>query len=102
MSETTESKQYCCNFCKCVKDNKHRFKNKVLINRIHKCKFVDILLEAQYIEMYERIGLKQNQTYNRYMEKHKGDIEFKNKRKHSKREAYHKSKNKHKLGNATV
>ena len=83
MSESTESKMYCCNFCKCVEDNKHISKNKVLIQRIHKCKFVYILMEAQYIEMYERIGLKQNQTYNRYMEKHKGDIEFKNKRNQS-------------------
>ena len=66
MSENTESKKYCCNFC--VEDNKPIFKNKVLINSIHKCKFVDSLMQAQYIEMYERIQLNQNQTYNRYME----------------------------------
>ena len=30
-------------FCKCVEDNKHRFTNKVWMNRIHKCKIVDIL-----------------------------------------------------------
>jgi len=102
MSESTESKKYCCNFCKCVEDNKHIFKNKVLINRIHKCKLVDILLEAQYIEVYERIKLKQNHTYNKYMEKHKDDIGFKNKRNQSKRESYHKSENKHKLDNEAV
>ena len=33
------------------------------------------------------------------MEKHKDDIEFENKRNQWKREAYHKSKNKHKLDN---
>ena len=58
MSETTESKKYCCNFCKCVEDNKHIFTNKVLMNRIHKCKIVDILTEAQYIVMYERMKKK--------------------------------------------
>ena len=67
MSESTESKMYCCNFCKCVEDNKHIFKNNALINRIHKCKFVDILMEAQYIEMSEIIKLRQTQTYNKYI-----------------------------------
>ena len=59
-------------------------------------------METQFIEMYERIKLKQNQTCNKYVEKHKGDIEFKHKRNQSKRESYHKSKNKHKLDNETV
>ena len=68
MSETTEDRKCGCNFCKCVEDNKHIFKSKVLMNRIHKCKIVDILTEAQYIEMYERMKFKQNETYNRYME----------------------------------
>ena len=54
MSESTESKKYRFNFCRCVEDNKHVFKNTVLINRIHKCKFVDILMEAEYVEMYEK------------------------------------------------
>ena len=53
MSETTEGSTYCCNFCKCVEDNKRIFKNKVLMNRIHKSRLVDILTETQYIEMYE-------------------------------------------------
>ena len=65
MSETTEDRKCNC-ICKCVEDNKHTFKNKVLMNRIHKCKIVDILTEAQYIEMYERMKLKHNETYNRY------------------------------------
>ena len=55
ISKTTEDNTYCCIFCKCVEDNKHIFKNKVLISRIHKCKIVDILTETQYIAMYERI-----------------------------------------------
>ena len=102
MSESTYSKMCCCNFCKCVEDNKHIFENKVLINRIHKCKFVDIFMQAQCVDMYERIKLKQNRIYNKYMEKHEDDIEFKNKRNQSKREAYHKSKSKYSLGNETV
>ena len=98
MSKSTEGKTYCCNFGKGVEDNKQIFKNKMLINRIHKCKFVDILMKAQYIGMYERIECKHNQT----METHKVDIEFKNRRNQSKREAYHKSKNKNKLDNEQV
>ena len=80
MSETTESKSN-CNFCKCVEDDKHIFKNKVLMKRIHKCKIVDILTGTQYIEIYERMRNKQNETYNKYMDKIKDDIDFKNKRK---------------------
>ena len=57
----------CCKFCKCVEDNKHIFKNKVLISRIHKCKIVDILTGAQYIEMYERMKNRMKK-YNKYME----------------------------------
>ena len=92
MSESAESKQCCCIFCKCVEDNKHILKNKVLINRIHKCKILDILTETQYIEMYERVKHTQIDTYNKYMERHKYDIDFKNKRNQSKRESYHKCK----------
>jgi len=54
-------------FCKCVEDNKHIFKNKVLMRRIHKCRIVDILTETQYIEMYERMRNKQIEAYNKYM-----------------------------------
>ena len=64
MSETTEDSTYCCIFCKCVKDNKHIFKNKVLMNRIHKCRIVDILTETQYIDMYERRRNKQIEIIN--------------------------------------
>ena len=81
MSETTEDRKCCCNFCKCVEDNKHIFKHKVLMNRIHKCRIVDSLTETQYIEMYERMRNKQIEAYNKYMEKIKDDIDFKNKRK---------------------
>ena len=63
-------------FCKCVEDNKHRFKNKVLTNRIRKCKIVDILTETQYIDMYERIKNKQIDAYYNYMEKQKNDIDL--------------------------
>ena len=52
--------------------------------------------------MYERIKLKQNQTYDKYMAKHKDEVEFKNTRNQSNRESYHKSKNKHTLNNETV
>ena len=55
MSETTEDRKCSCILCKCVEDNKHVFTNNVLTNGIHKCKIVDILTEAQYIEMYERM-----------------------------------------------
>ena len=55
MSETREERKCCCNVCECVEDNKHIFENKVLMNRIHKCKIVYISTEAQYIEMYDRM-----------------------------------------------
>ena len=93
MSKTTEGNKYCCIFCKCVEDIRHRFKNKVLINRIHKCKFVD---------MYGRSKIKQIEAYNKYMEKHRYDIDFKNKRNQSKRESYHKCKNNNKLHQEAV
>jgi len=51
MSKTTQDKTCCRTFCKCVDDNRHMFKNKVLIDRIHKCKIVDNLTETQYIEI---------------------------------------------------
>ena len=35
------------------------------MNRIHKCKIVDILTETQYTEMYERMRNKQIKAYNR-------------------------------------
>ena len=38
------------------------------MNRIHKCRIVDILSETQYIEMYERMRNKQIEAYNKYME----------------------------------
>ena len=56
-------------FCRCVKDNKHIFEKQVLINRIHKCRIVDILTETPYIEICERMKHEQIETYNRYMEK---------------------------------
>ena len=40
------------------------------MNKIRKCKIVDILTETQYMEMYGRIE-NQNETYNKYMEKSK-------------------------------
>ena len=78
MSETTQDRKCCCNLCKCVKDNKHIFSNKVLMNSMHKCSSVDTLTETHCIEMYARIRNEQIDTYNRYMEI---DIDFKNKRK---------------------
>ena len=66
------------------------------------CKIVDILTETQYIDMYERIKIKQIEAYSKYMEKHKHDIEFKNKGSQSNRESYHKCKNKKKLHQETV
>ena len=66
MSETTEARAYCCIFCTCVEDNKQRFRNKVLMNRIHKCRSVDILTETLYIENYERMRSKTIETYNKY------------------------------------
>ena len=80
MSKATEDSTYCCNFCKCVEGNKHIFKNTVLRNRIRKCRIVDILTETQRIDMY---GNKQIDAYNNHMEKHKYDIDFKNKRNQS-------------------
>ena len=68
MSESTEDSTYCCIFCKCVEENKHIFKNKVLMSRIHKCRLVDILTETQYIAMYERMRNKQIEAYNKYMD----------------------------------
>ena len=47
--------------------------------------------------MYERIKSKQTDAYNKYMQKHKDDIDFKSKRNQSKRDSYHKCKDKHKL-----
>ena len=67
MSETPEGRAYCFIFCKCVEDNNHIIKNKLLVNRIHKCRIVDILTETQYIEMYERMKNNQIPTYNEYM-----------------------------------
>ena len=40
--------------------------------------------------------------HNKYMEKHRYDIDFKNKRNQSKRESYHKCKNKGRLHQETV
>ena len=59
MSETTKGRAYCCILCECVEGNKHRFENKVLMNRIHKCRIVDILTETQNIDMYERMRNQQ-------------------------------------------
>ena len=101
MSKTIEDNTYIRNFCKCVEDNKHLFKDKVLINRTHKCKIRDILTETQYIEMYERIKNTQIEAYNKCMEKHKYDIDFKNKRNQSKIVSYHKCKNKTKVQQET-
>ena len=55
-------------------------KNKVLMNRIHECRIVDILTDAQYVDMYERMRNKQIEAYNKYME-NKDDIECRNKNK---------------------
>jgi hypothetical protein len=71
------------------------------MNRIHKCRNVDISTETQYIEMYERIKNKQIDAYNKYMEKQKDDIDFENKNQ-SKREAYHKHKARNKSHQETV
>ena len=38
------------------------------MNRVHKCRTVDILTETQYIDMYERMRNKQIETYNKSME----------------------------------
>ena len=74
----------------------------MLIIRIHKCKFVDALTETQYIDMYGRSKIKQIEAYNKCMEKHRYDIDFKNKRNQSKIESYHKCKNKNKLHQEAV
>ena len=68
MSAPTEDSTYCCNFCKRAEDKKHIFKNKVLLNGIHKCRIADILTETQYIEIYERMRNKQIETFNEYGE----------------------------------
>ena len=68
-------------------------KTKVLINRIHKCKIVEILTEIQYIEMYERMKSKQIDSYNEYME-NKDDIEFRNRRQEINEKHYQKRKSK--------
>ena len=78
MSETTEDITYCCNFRKCVEHNKHIFNNKMLINRCHKCKIVDILTETQYIEMHERMKNIMKHITSIWKI---NDIDFKNKRK---------------------
>ena len=72
------------------------------MNRIHKCKIVDSLTETRYIEMYEGMKNKQIEAYNKYMEKHEYNIALKNKRNQSKRESYHKCKNKNKLHRGAV
>ena len=51
------------------------------MNRIHKCRVVDILTKTQYIDMYERMKNKQIEAYKKYMEKHEYDIDFKEKKK---------------------
>ena len=53
MSETTEDCECCCNLCKGVEDNEQIFKDKVLMNRIHKCSIVDTLTETQDVNMYD-------------------------------------------------
>ena len=80
MFETTAGSTYCCNFCKCVEEEKHIFKNKALMNRIQKCGIVDLLTETQCIEMYERMRNKQIEAYSKYME-NKDDIEFRTKKR---------------------
>ena len=66
---TTEDNKYGCKFCEYINEHRDIFKNKVLINRIHKCKIVDILTERQDIEMYERMKNKRIQAFKKYMEK---------------------------------
>ena len=41
------------------------------------CKIVEKKTETQYIEIYERMKQTQTETYNKYIEKHKDDIDFK-------------------------
>ena len=55
MSETIEDRKCCCNFCKCVEDNTQISKHQALMDRMHKCKIVDILTERQYIDMCKRM-----------------------------------------------
>ena len=69
MSETTEDSTYCCEFCEYINEHSDVLKNKVLINRIHKCKVLDIFTETQYIEMYEIMKNNQIEAYDKYMEK---------------------------------
>ena len=68
MSGTTEDNTYCCKFCEYINERRDAFKNKVLINRIHKCKIVAVLAETQYIEIYGEIKNKQIEACNKYME----------------------------------
>ena len=74
-------------------ENRHRFDNKVLMNRIHKSKIADILTETQYIDMYGRMKNKQIEAYNKYME-NEDDIGFRNRRKEINNEHYQKRKSK--------
>ena len=93
MSETTEASTYCCKFCEYIDEHRDVFKDKVLINRIHKCKILDILTETQYIEMYERMRNKQIEAYNKCVE-NKDNIEFRNRRQEINNEHYQKRKSK--------
>ena len=79
MSETTEVSTYCCKFCEYINEHRDVFKNKVLINRIHKCKIFDILTETQYIEMKEWETSKLKHIINIW--KNQDDVEFRNGRK---------------------
>ena len=60
------------------------------LNDLYYKAFFDILTEAQYIEMYKRMKLKQNETYNKYIENIRDDIDFKNKRKELSNRQYRK------------
>ena len=60
MSDTTGDNTDCCKFCEYINEHRDIFKNKVLINRIHKCKIVDILTEKQYIDMYDKVIAETN------------------------------------------
>ena len=63
------------------------------MNRTHKCRIVDILTEAQYIDMYERMRNTQIEAYNKSME-NKDGIEFRNRRKEINNKHYQKQKSK--------
>ena len=80
MFETTEDNTYCCNFYKCVEENKHIFKNEMFMNRSQECRIVDRLTETQYIDMCERMRNKQNEAYKTYVE-NRDDIACRYKRK---------------------